>query len=64
MTNFKGYVKVREAAEVLGVSVMTLHRWDAQGKLKPRRHPFNNYRLYRKTDLERLLKKLDKTRSR
>ena len=63
MTNFKGYITVKEAAEILGVSVMTLHRWDAQGRLKARRHPINNYRLYKKTDLENLLKKLAKKRS-
>ena len=58
MTNFKGYIKVKDAAKALGVSVMTLHRWDAKGKLKARRHPFNNYRLYKKADLERLLRKM------
>ena len=56
MTNFKGFIKVKEAAGILGVSVMTLHRWDAKGKLKPRRHPFNNYRLYKRETLKKLLK--------
>lgn len=57
MTNFKEYLTVKQAAEFLGVTVMTLHRWDAKGKLKARRHPINRYRLYKKSDLERLLKK-------
>lgn len=60
MTNFKGFVKVQEAAKILGVSVMTLHRWDAKGKLKPKRHPINNYRLYKMSDLQKLLKRLSK----
>ena len=60
MTNFKGYAKVKEASEILGVSVMTLHRWDAKGKLKPLRHPINNYRLYKKEELKELLKKISK----
>ena len=60
MTNFKGYIKVKEAADLLGVTVMTLHRWDAKGKLKALRHPINHYRLYKRSELERLLKRLSK----
>jgi excisionase family DNA binding protein len=60
MDNFKEYVKVKEASEVLGVSVMTLHRWDAKGKLKSFRHPINNYRLYKVNELRKLLKKISK----
>ena len=56
MDNFREYLTVKEAAEVLGVAVLTLHRWDAAGKLSPRRHPINNYRLYKRADLEKLLK--------
>ena len=60
MTNFKGYIKVKEASEILGVSIMTLHRWDAKGKLKPFRHPVNNYRLYRTSELKKLLNQISK----
>lgn len=62
MTNFKGYIKVKEAAEILGVSIMTLHRWDAKGKLKSFRHPINRYRLYKKSDLKKLLKKISRNK--
>ena len=62
MANFKEYLTVKDASEFLGVTVMTLHRWDAAGKLKARRHPINNYRLYKKSDLEKLLKGLDRPR--
>lgn len=58
MNNFKGYITVKKAAEILGVAVMTLHRWDAKGKLKARRHPINRYRLYTEKQLEKLLKRL------
>ena len=61
MTNFKGYLTVKQAAEFLGVTVMTLHRWDAKGKLKALRHPINHYRLYNQRDLEKLLQKVSKT---
>jgi len=52
------YFTVREAAVFLGVSPSTLRNWDKEGKLKAKRHPVNDYRLYRKEDLEILLKQV------
>jgi excisionase family DNA binding protein len=49
------YLTVKEAAEYLGVSASTLRNWDRQGKLKPYRHPVNDYRLYERKRLEELL---------
>lgn len=60
MTNFKEYLTVKKAAEFLGVTVMTLHRWDAKGKLKARRNPMNHYRLYKLSTLKKLLKDISK----
>ena len=37
---------IKAAAEMLGVSEMTLRRWDQSGKFRARRHPVNGYRLY------------------
>src|SRR5690242_20706333 len=45
-------LSVSDAADYLGISVQTLRRWDASGKLKPVRHPASNYRYYRLADLE------------
>ena len=50
------YLTVGEAAEQLGVSRSTLRNWDKANKLKPYRHPVNGYRLYRRQELEDLLK--------
>lgn len=58
MPNFKGYLTVKQAAEYLGVTVMTLHRWDAKGKLRAHRHPINHYRLYKPSELKALLGKV------
>ncbi len=58
MKNFKEYITVKQAAELLGVSIMTLHRWDFSGKLKAKRHPINGYRLYNEQGIKRLLKKV------
>ena len=60
MPNFKEYLTVKQAADFLGVTVMTLHRWDAKGKLKARRHPINHYRLYKPSELRALLTKASK----
>ena len=52
------YLTVGEAASFLGVSTTTLRNWDRSGKLKAHRHPINGYRLYRREDLEALLRKV------
>jgi excisionase family DNA binding protein len=55
ITKIGEYLTVAEAAEYLGVSPATLRNWDRSGKLKASRHPLNDYRLYRREDLDRLL---------
>lgn len=59
MTNFQGYLRIKQAAEFLGVSESTLRNWERTGKLTTHRHPVNRYRLYRKSDLEALIRKLE-----
>ncbi len=56
--NLKGYWTVSEAARFVGVNPMTLRRWDKAKKLRAYRHPMNSYRLYKKVELETLLKKI------
>jgi excisionase family DNA binding protein len=51
----EGYLTVGQAAALLGVTPTTLRNWDRAGKLKARRHPINRYRLYAKSDIERLI---------
>ncbi|OHA14791.1 MAG: hypothetical protein A2909_01865 [Candidatus Tagabacteria bacterium RIFCSPLOWO2_01_FULL_39_11] len=53
------YVTIKEAAELLGVSPLTLRNWDKKGFLEPARHPINNYRVYSITDLENFIKRID-----
>ena len=52
------YLLVSEAAEFLGVASNTVRKWAADGKLKEYRHPVNNYRLFKESDVERLRLKL------
>ena len=55
MEKLKDYLRVKEAAEFLGVSPNTIRNWSREGKLKTFRNPINGYRLFRKTDLRKLL---------
>ena len=57
-TNLSNYLKVREAATILGVHPDTLRRWEQTGKLMTYRHPVNRYRLYRRDELDRFLHKV------
>jgi CheY-like chemotaxis protein len=58
-SNFADVLSIGEAADFLGVSTATLRNWDRSGKLKPRRHPQNGYRIYLHDDLEAVLRSAD-----
>ena len=62
LPSLKDYLTVTDAAKFLGVTPITLRRWDRKGKLKSTRHPINRYRLYRRKELEVFLTKLTKSR--
>jgi excisionase family DNA binding protein len=64
MAKLSHYVKTAEAAEILGVSQNTLRTWASAGKIPVHRNPANGYRLFRKTDLEAFLKKVESSRTR
>jgi site-specific DNA-methyltransferase (adenine-specific) len=55
----KKYLKIKEVAELFGVTTLTLRNWDKSGKLKAHRHPINNYRVYKPEDIELLLRKIE-----
>lgn len=57
MPKLHDYLHVKDAAKYLGVCQNTLRNWEMAGKILVRRHPVNNYRLYKQSDLDRLLKK-------
>ncbi len=60
MQKLTDYVKTAEAAEMLGVSQNTLRAWAKAGKIPLRRNPANGYRLFRRGDLDRFLKDLER----
>lgn len=55
------HLSISEVADLLGVSVSTLRNWDRSGKLRPRRHPINGYRIYDRSDIERLKEQIEGT---
>jgi len=55
MKKIQDYLQIKEAAELLGVTAATLRNWERAGKLISHRHPINQYRLYKREDLEELL---------
>jgi DNA (cytosine-5)-methyltransferase 1 len=62
MDKLDGYLRIREAAAFLGVSPNTLRNWGRGDKIPEFRHPVNNYRLYRRSDLEDVLRRITKPR--
>ncbi len=53
------YFSIKEAAEILGVSPLTLRNWDKSGKFKANRHPMNNYRVYKLSSLEHIIEDIE-----
>ncbi|QEL17816.1 hypothetical protein PX52LOC_04827 [Limnoglobus roseus] len=52
------FLRISEAAEYLGVSPNTLRNWVDAGKIVAVRHPVNDYRLFRREDLDALLRQV------
>lgn len=59
MPNLRDFMRISEAAEYLGVSPNTLRNWENAGKLMAHRHPVNRYRLFRRQELDALLKQVE-----
>jgi excisionase family DNA binding protein len=61
MKKVKDYLRVKEAAELLGVSPNTLRNWASDGKIRVHRNPVNGYRLFARPDLEDLLDEIHRS---
>lgn len=57
------YMKVKEAATLLGVSESTLRNWERAGKIVAYRHPMNRYRMFKRADVESVLTRLEESSS-
>lgn len=58
--NTSKLISIKQAASMLGVTPLTLRNWDKAGKLTAKRHPLNNYRVYLREDIERLIEEIGK----
>jgi len=63
VTKLRDYLRISEAADYLGVSPNTLRNWERAGKIAAHRHPVNRYRLFRRQDLDSLLRQVERNTS-
>ena len=57
------YLSIKDAAEILGVTTLTLRNWDKKGILTSYRNPVNNYRVYRLDQIELFLRKIENSKN-
>ena len=55
----KRYLTIKNAADMLGVTPLTMRNWDKKGLLTAYRNPINNYRVYRLDQIQVLIRKLE-----
>ena len=55
MNQQEQYLSIGKVAKLLGIAVVTLRRWEKQGKLTSKFRTFGNHRRYFKSDILNLL---------
>ena len=60
MRRLSDYVLTAEAAEILGVAQNTVRAWARDGKIPVPRNPANGYRLFKRSELVRYLRELER----
>ena len=60
MQKLTEYLKTADAADYLGIAQNTLRKWAERGEIPMRRNPANGYRLFKRSDLDKFLKKVAK----
>lgn len=59
-TKLTEYLRTAAAAEYLGVHHNTLRKWAGRGDIPMHRNPANGYRLFKRRDLDKFLRKAAK----
>ena len=62
MERLDAFFTVSEAAAFLGIAPNTIRNWGREQKIHEYRHPVNNYRLYKREELEKVLRAVEKSR--
>lgn len=52
------FLTIKQVSKILGVTPLTLRNWDRSGKFEASRHPINNYRVYKRSDVEAFVQEL------
>ncbi|XZE20675.1 helix-turn-helix domain-containing protein [Pirellulaceae bacterium SH449] len=60
MTKLSEYMHTAEAAEYLGVHHNTIRKWAARGDIPMHRNPVNGYRLFKRQDLDKFLRSIER----
>jgi excisionase family DNA binding protein len=60
MTKLTDYLHTAEGAAYLGVAQNTIRKWAARGDIPMHRNPANGYRLFKRTDLDKFLKLVER----
>ena len=55
------YLTIKAAARFVGVCPNTLRNWESVGRIAVCRNPRNNYRLFKKADLEKARRQLERS---
>lgn len=61
MVKLDEFVTIKQAARFLGVSPNTLRNWHRDAKIPVYRNPISGYRLFKKSDLEELLRRIEES---
>lgn len=56
------YISLQEASSLLRVSCVTLRNWDKNGTFVAYRNPINNYRLYKISQIIKLINETEDSR--
>jgi len=56
------FLRVKEAAKLLGIAPNTLRQWGAARKIPEYRHPANNFRLYKRSELAAIVARIEQSR--
>lgn len=59
MTKLDEFVTIRQAAKMLGVAPNTLRNWHRDAKIPVYRNPISGYRLFKRADLEKLVRQIE-----
>jgi DNA-binding transcriptional MerR regulator len=57
------YLRVKQAAAMMGIAPNTMRKWGRTGKIPEYRHPANSYRLYKRSDLEKMIAQVEQCRT-